>query len=155
MAAVMQPEGQEVSCVVIPTGATTLLLPNICVAEILPWRRIKPVSDGPDWCLGVLGWRGESVPVVSFDRFNGDSRGPGSGRCLVVMNRARSSDSRAFYALMTAGLPRMVQLAPDDIAGQPSGQPNHAEAMRARVGAEDIVVPNLTKLEEAITTLKL
>ena len=154
MAAVMNQEGSEVSCVVIPAGKRALLLPNVCVAEILPWRRIKVVADQPDWCLGLLGWRGESVPVVSFDKFNGDARAPTTGRCLVVMNRARRVDSRAFYALLAQGLPRMVQLSPDDVANQ-SGNLGNAESMFARVGTEDVVIPKLSVLEDAVTDLHL
>ena len=44
----------------IPLADTHLLLPNVTIAEILPWRRIKPLADGPKWCLGLLGWRGET-----------------------------------------------------------------------------------------------
>ena len=36
-------ELEELSCVLIPTQPVQLLLPNVCVAEIVPWRRIKPM----------------------------------------------------------------------------------------------------------------
>lgn len=153
MAAVMNQDTLDISCVVIPAGNTTLLLPNVCVAEILPWRRIKPLADQPEWCLGLLGWRGESVPVVSFDRFNGDSNGAERGRCLVVMNRARRAESRAFYALVAQGLPRILQLADDDVANQ-SGDLRGGEAIRAKVGTEAVIVPKLSVLEDAVTALK-
>lgn len=153
MAAVMNQDTVDISCVVIPTGNSVLLLPNVCVAEILPWRRIKPLADQPDWCLGLLGWRGESVPVVSFDRFNGDPNGPDSGRCLVVMNRARRESGRAFYAFVAQGLPRILQLADDDVVNQ-AGDLRNAEAIRAKVGTEPVIVPKLSVIEDAVTALK-
>ena len=58
----------ELSCVMLPLNGIQLLLPNVCVAEIVPWRRVKVLEDAPDWCLGLLGWRGESIPVVVFRR---------------------------------------------------------------------------------------
>lgn len=39
----------ELSCVLIPSGSFQLLLPNVSVAEILPWRRIKPIESSPAW----------------------------------------------------------------------------------------------------------
>ena len=91
MAAVVAEELSELSCVMIPLKDTQLLLPNVCIAEILPWRRVKALSDTPPWCLGLLGWRGEMVPVVRFETLNGAPGEPRkSGRCMVVMNRARN-----------------------------------------------------------------
>ena len=63
MVAVVAEDLTELSCVLIPLDGARLLLPNISVAEILPWRRVKALNDGPDWCLGLLGWRGETIPV--------------------------------------------------------------------------------------------
>ena len=149
MAAVLGQDVQDVSCVVLPLGTTTLLLPNVCVAEILTWRRTTPFDGQPDWCAGLLGWRGVSLPVVSFERFNGDRDGSFQGRCLVVMNRSSRSEGRPFYALISQGMPRMIQLSGDDVSSQ-GGQATEAEALRARVGAEDVVIPRLSALEAAV-----
>ena len=46
MAAVVAEDLTELSCVLIPLDGTRLLLPNISVAEILPWRRVKVLADG-------------------------------------------------------------------------------------------------------------
>ena len=107
---------EELSCVLIPTQPVQLLLPNVCVAEIVPWRRIKPMSNGPAWCLGQVGWRGEVLNVVSYGVLNGRGQARDEqGRCLVVMNRARTARGPQFYALAGTGLPRMVQLLADDL----------------------------------------
>ena len=29
------------------------------------------MEDAPPWCLGLLGWRGETVPVIQFETLNG------------------------------------------------------------------------------------
>ena len=82
MTAAVAQKISELSCVIIPLQGLQLLLPSVCIAEILPWRRIKPLKDGPEWCLGELGWRGEAVPVIRFERLNQPSADtPGSGRC--------------------------------------------------------------------------
>lgn len=153
MAAVVADEVSELSCVMIPLKGAQLLLPNVCVAEILPWRRVKALSDTPPWCLGLLGWRGEMVPVVRFETLNG---APGearkSGRCMVVMNRARNARGLPFYALAAEGLPRMVQLTSDDLANE-SCKLGVAEQVVVKVGTESAVIPNLEVIEAAVAKL--
>ena len=153
MAAVVAEELSELSCVMIPLKDTQLLLPNVCVAEILPWRRVKALSETPPWCLGLLGWRGEMVPVVRFETLNGAPGEPQkSGRCMVVMNRARNERGLPFYALATEGLPRMVQLTADDLANE-STRLGAAEQVVVKVGTETAVIPNLDVIETAVAKL--
>ena len=153
MAAIVAEELSELSCVMIPLQGSQLLLPNVCVAEILPWRRVKALSDTPPWCLGLLGWRGEMVPVVRFETLNGasgDARK--SGRCMVVMNRARNERGLPFYALAAEGLPRMVQLTADDLANE-STRLGPAEQVVVKVGTETAVIPNLDVIETQVAKL--
>lgn len=154
MAAVVAQELSELSCVLIPLNDGGLLLPNVCVAEILPWRRVKAVEGLPEWCLGLLGWRGELVPVVRFERLNDEHyQDRKMGRCMVVMNRTRVADGIPFYAIAAEGLPRMLQLAEDDLANLP-GKLGSAEVVSLRVGTENAVIPNLEMLERAVSKLK-
>ena len=155
MAAVMTQEQSELSCVLIPLNAGNLLLPNVCVAEILLWRRIKNLKDAPDWCLGLLGWRGQSIPVVRFERLNKSTNEERkTGRCMVVMNRARSSDGLAFYALAAKGLPRMVQLTDADLSNEPR-KLGPAEVAVVKLGMETATIPNLEFVESSIRQLDL
>jgi chemotaxis signal transduction protein len=152
-AAAVAQEPSELSCVLIPLEVGQLLLPSVCVAEIMPWRRIKVVADAPDWCLGLLGWRGEAVPVIRFELLNHprpDGRRP--GRCLVVMNRTGAS-AMPFYALAAEGLPRLVQLSETDLNDQDDAAGN-AEERIVRVGAETASIPSLGYLEEQVAGLQ-
>lgn len=153
MAAVVAEEQQELSCVVIPLQGTQLLLPNVCIAEILPWRRVKALGETPPWCLGLLGWRGEMVPVVRFEAMNG-LPGPvrKTGRCMVVMNRARNARGLPFYALAAEGLPRIVQLAADDLSHE-SSRLGPLESVVVKLGTESAVVPKLEVIETAVAKL--
>ncbi len=155
MAAVMTQEQSELSCVLIPLNAGNLLLPNVCVAEILLWRRIKSLAGAPDWCLGLLGWRGQSIPVVRFESLNNSrSEERKTGRCMIVMNRSRSSDGLAFYALAAHGLPRMVQLADDDLSNEPS-KLGPGEIVVVKLGTESAIIPNLDFIESNVRKLEL
>ena len=153
MVAVVAEDLTELSCVLIPLDGAHLLLPNISVAEILPWRRVKALNDGPDWCLGLLGWRGETIPVVRFEVLNGgDNTARRAGRCMIVMNRARTANGLPFYAIAAEGLPRMLQLTADDLSNE-SGRLGPAESVAVRLGTESAVIPNLDFLESQIASL--
>lgn len=153
MAAVAAKDETELACVLIPLGAMQLLLPNVSVAEITPWRRLKAWEASPDWCIGLLGWRGETVPVLDFEALsNPDAAGTERGRCLLIMNRARSSVGRPFYCLVSAGLPRLVHLTPADLESHPI-KLGDAEVASVMVGTEQAIVPNLSFIEERLASL--
>lgn len=151
MSAVVAQESAELSCLLIPLSqGIQLLLPGVCIAEVLPWRRVKPLRDAPEWCLGALGWRGEVVPTIRFEQLDLPAQeAPGAGRALVVMNRTQSSAGAPFYALAAAGLPRMVQLAGDDL-GAGEDPPGKAVAKVVRVGTETAWIPDLAYLEAQV-----
>jgi chemosensory pili system protein ChpC len=153
-AALSVDEAKELACVMIPLADTHLLLPNVTIAEILPWRRIKPLQNAPKWCLGLLGWRGETVPVIQFEALNGgaDSGAAARSRCLLIMNRARRANGRAFYGLASTGLPRIVHLSDDDLQNR-AVRLGPAEVAALNVGTEAAVVPNLSFIEEQLSML--
>jgi chemosensory pili system protein ChpC len=143
----------ELASVVIPTPGASLLLPNVCVAEIVPWRRIKPLDDGPTWCMGFVGWRGQVLTVVNFASLNDPNvPPPTAARCLVVMNRSRTNQGPAFYALAAQGLPRMLQLLEDDVinADEPLGI---ADVMKVELGTEVVTIPNLAFVEQELASI--
>lgn len=151
--ALRQDDASELSCVVIPIAGRQLLLPNVCVAEIMPWRRIKTVKDRAEWCMGYLGWRGQTIPVLNFAGFDAQPVRIQSGRCMIVMNRARNSTGPAFYALVAEGLPRMVQLTEEDLVSSDATL-GPADVMCIKVGTEDATIPDLGFLERNVAALQ-
>ncbi len=65
----MSQEPKELYSLLIPLKGERLLVPRMCVAEVIAFadaardRR----DDHPDWFLGTIEWNGQRVPVVSFD----------------------------------------------------------------------------------------
>jgi chemosensory pili system protein ChpC len=154
MAAVVADDTNELACVLIPLADTMLLLPSVTVAEIVPWRTIRKHPQAPAWCLGAFVWRGETLPVVQFERINGAADGTAAsrGRCLVIMNRTRHRNGRPFYALSAAGLPRIVHLTGEDVTNLPV-RLGAAETATVRLGTESAVVPNLSFIEDQLAKL--
>ena len=145
-------EEKELSCVVIPTVGENLLLPNVSVAEIVPWRRIKALQDGPRWCLGFTGWRGLTIPVLHYAGFADADHEVESARCLVVMNRARKSDGLPFYAYAAQSLPYMVQLGEEDLEGEAQTL-GPADVMKVSLGQTSATIPDLEFVESKVKEL--
>jgi chemosensory pili system protein ChpC len=104
--------------------------------------------------MGFLSWRGRMLSVVNFNSLN-DVEIPKevSARCLVVMNRARTREGPAFYALASNGLPRMLQLLEDDLSNADEGL-GVADVMKGEVGTEIATIPNLAYVEQEVALLK-
>ena len=147
--AAQQPVADEVSCVFVPLREQTLLIPNACVAEVVPWRRTKKLTGVPPWCVGVLGWRGESVVVLDFETvLDADDR-PQGHRAMLIVRKAQDWEGSAFYALATAGLPRLMALGEAELSSAAEDD-DAAIDLRVSVGAESVIIPKLSYLESQV-----
>ena len=154
MVMIAEDVGEDINCVVLPIGALGLLVPSVCVAEVLPWRRIREAEGTPDWMMGLMTWRGESIPVVRFETLNGSTDAVSSDcECVAVMNRCRTAHSEAFYAIATDGMPRMVQVGEADIFPEQTHL-GVAESAAVKVGTEQLRIPNLGYLEDQLMNLR-
>jgi chemosensory pili system protein ChpC len=153
MVAIAEEIGPDLSCVLLPVGSVSLLIPSACIAEVVPWRRVRDVPDTPSWLLGAMAWRGDNIPVLRFDALNvaADVQ-PVSDRCVAVMNRSHYAAGQPFYALVAAGLPRMVQVNDQDLMPDKC-ELGRAEAARATLGAEQISLPDLGYIEDQLAEL--
>jgi len=145
-------ESHSMSCLIIPVGESNLLLPNVTVAEIVPWRKIKKWDAAPQWCLGLLNWRGETVPVIRYEALNDTNATAKAGRCLLIMNRTQPGSAQHFYGLAIDGMPRLVRLGNDDIKNC-SRALKVADAAHLQIGLETATVPRLSYIEEQIGLL--
>lgn len=149
----MSHESPLIDVVLIPLAGGNVLLPNVCVAEILPWRRLTSEDGAPPWQLGVLRWREREIAVVSLEAVREgtvDALPAGEHpRCLVVMNRLRIGGDVEFYGIAADGLPRLLHLADEDLEVVASG--DGARMLEVRLGTESAFVPDLEWLEERIS----
>ena len=148
-------ESGEMACLLLPLDECDLLLPNDCVAEVMPWRRVKPAVGLPRWCLGTLGWRGRAVAVVDFGVISGLREQPRvNRRALVIVNRIHVHEGSVFYALACAGLPRILRASEEELqdAGSDAGVvlPPQAALSVLRLGTDVAIVPDLRFLEAEV-----
>ena len=145
----VQPDSAEekIRSLWVPLRDMNLLLPNVAVAEIGSYRLPEPQADMPAWFLGKVRWRGEYIPVISLEVICGmpESSNPVFSR-LMFMNSVRSSSPVRHYAIVTAGLPGLIQLGNDTPDDYELYEKDGLKCI-VRIGNERAVIPDLDCLQ--------
>ena len=104
----MNENSQTLPCVMIPMTDRQLLLPNVSIAEVVDFNSTDPGANTPDWLVGYLDWRGQTLPVISYDAANGGALtvpGENRGRIIVLNTIGPEHNKAPFMALVTQGIP--------------------------------------------------
>lgn len=145
---------ESLECMLIPIKAQTLIVPRRSVAEMALVAPIFPDNSGPDWFLGFYSWRNGRVPLVSFEKLNGESvAGINPNGRIAVFNSTGVSDDVPFIAIPTQGIPRVLSVSQEDILSSNQSGRTY-ETMLVRVGNEELAIPDITGLENAYCTYK-
>lgn len=137
----------------IPLTDRKLLLPNVAVAELVPYRRPTAMAGQPRWFLGELPWRDQRLPLISFEAATGAELEWGDTPRIVVLNAIGGRPLLSFIALLVQGIPRSLRVLPDiPSADVPLGP---MELAAVTVDDEILRIPDLEALEQLVADLKL
>lgn len=139
----------------LPLNQMKLLLPSTVIAEVLEYKEVEPAGHMPEWLLGMLQWRGRSVPLFCFEKLLGQDRSSRSVNTrYVVCNTLTGSRRIPFIAIQIEGMPQLhmitnAMLTDDNEAAveQPIVQG------RFRLQGEKVIVPNLDTMEKMLEHL--
>jgi chemosensory pili system protein ChpC len=156
----MSAELNELYSLLIPLRSERLLVPRMCVAEVIPFAAAERDADldAPQWYLGMIDWNGRRIPVVSFDvADDGDEtriRKPSRAR-IVVFHAITSQLRGGYYGVLTQGFPQLVRVNPDVVrydpeAELPEGQP---VLCRVRMIHEYPLIPDVERLERMLAEI--
>lgn len=133
----------------IPLARLNLLLPNSAVAEVAYYTKPEPISESPGWLLGLLPWRGRSLPLISFElACMKPSPPPGPQTKLAIINALGGNSELNFFAIATQGLPQLLQVDEDTVA--PLGNDMERNPMilsHVTVAGLQAIIPDLDALE--------
>lgn len=91
----------------IPLAGASLLVPSAAVAEVTSPTDLHRLPGAPAWVLGVMGWRSQPVPVISFEALIGQPIPPLSDNAkIVVLYPLSGPRDREFYAVLSLAEPR-------------------------------------------------
>lgn len=138
-----------ISSFYLPVCTGKLLLPNVSVAEVVEYQQPEQ-SDGPEYHLGMVRWRGIQVPLVSFELANDQRFSVSKTSRIAVINSVGEHNGKLpFFAMVTQGIPRLVKITEESIEHSPE-KPGPAESAKVRVDGEEASIPNLAYLESMI-----
>jgi chemosensory pili system protein ChpC len=151
-------EPKELYSLLIPLRGERLLVPRMCVAEVIAFAEATRNREAelPDWYLGTIEWNNRRVPVVSFDGPGVEERKGKRNRTRVVVFHAITQELRGgYYGILTQGFPQLVRVNPDVLGldteqGLPAGFP---ALCRARMIHEYPLIPDVERLERLLAEL--
>ena len=95
---------------VVPLNDRSLLLPNVALAELMPYRAPLAIPGMPAWMLGQVAWRDLRLPLLSFEAASDGQAQIGSTARVAVINALGGRPHVKFLALLVQGIPRSVKL---------------------------------------------
>ena len=156
----MSSEPSELYSLLIPLEGERLLVPRVCVAEVIMFSSPERASEGddlPSWCLGRVEWNGRRVPVVSFEGISGDETQKRTGRTRIAIFHAIGKNLKiGYFGIITQGFPKLVRVN-RDVVSLESDQPAWPEAQpglcRTRMINEYPLIPDMERLETMLAEL--
>ena len=149
-----QPVMTQIATLLIPVGGKQLVLPNVTVAEIIPFADPVPEDDVPTWYLGCFTWRNTRVPLVSFEAINDEPfAGRSHNRRIAILNNVIGDATLPFCGIVTEGLPRLMRLLPDEIVNDEEAIVGPAEIGRVLVNGERASIPNVAYIQQQVLRL--
>jgi len=137
----------------VPLEETNLLVPNVAIAEVINYQPLDLIHDGPDWLLGCLRWREQELPVVSAEHLCGFRLPQGDrGSRISVINSVCPGEELPFYAIVTAGIPRLFSADEDALGASVLGERELPDTVAdvVRIGSEEALVPDLEKIQAMV-----
>jgi chemosensory pili system protein ChpC len=156
----MTTDPKELYSLLIPLQTERLLVPRMCVAEVIAFADAAKSRDdaAPDWYLGAIEWNNRRLPVVTFDAQRSDERKSKRSRTRVVVFHAITDAIKGgFYGILTQGFPQLVRVNAD-VLGLETEQPLPAglpALCRARMIHEYPLIPDVERLESMIGEMPL
>jgi chemosensory pili system protein ChpC len=137
---------------IIPLTGMNLVLPNTSIAEVINYTKPLPVKNSPDWFLGMVNWRGLTIPIVSFEKANDvkSARQSKSTR-IAVLNGLSGNDDLSFYGVIVQGIPRLATL--DEASIEEISKPKVKLPLalaQTEIAEQEAVIPDQKQIEEML-----
>lgn len=143
-----------VSSLLVPVQNKSLLVPNVVVAEVVPLQAIESIANSPPWLVGYSLWRGEQIPVLSFEIANSQVHGQDSDNArLAVINAVGENSNLHFFGLLVQGIPRMIKLTENEVREDKQTATGAAEKMAVITQLGKAVIPDMDYLESLVARL--
>ena len=137
---------------IIPLTDMNLVLPNTSIAEIIGYNKPSPVKKSPEWFLGIMSWRGLTIPIVSFEKANEVRFAKQSKSTrIAVLNGISGYAELTFYGVVVQGIPRLASLDEASIQEITDPEVNLPLALaQAEIAEQNAVIPDQKLIEKML-----
>jgi chemosensory pili system protein ChpC len=154
-------EHDELYSLLIPLRNERILVPRMCVAEVIAFAETekRKDDDAPDWLIGTIEWNGRRVPVISLDQGGDETMEPtgrrGSRSRIVIFHQIGHALKSGYYGVLTQGFPQLVRVNRDVLTLDTDAPPPADVPMlcRVRMIHEFPLVPDLERIEQRLADL--
>ncbi|AVX14932.1 CheW-like domain [Streptococcus pneumoniae] len=146
---VISQDAESLTGLLMPLADRMLLVPNVAVAELIPYRAPQAVQGMPAWFLGQVQWRDLSLPLLSFEAASGGEPQPvGSAARVAVLNAVGGRDHVKFIALLVQGIPHSIKVDASLARADVELAPLELDAVN--LGDMQARIPDLVGLEQKL-----
>lgn len=144
---------EELYSLLIPLRSERLVLPRICVAEVIRYHMPSGDEQPSGWFRGMIRWNNRAIPVISFEMLCGQAFSITSGRTRLVVVNPLDTAGCAHYGVLAEGFPQMVKVNREVVVLDSTYQvpPNAPILCRISMLKEQALIPDLEAIEQRIT----
>ncbi|MGQ7816178.1 chemotaxis protein CheW [Metapseudomonas furukawaii] len=147
-AVTQQTGASSLTGLLLPLSDRTLLVPNVALAELIPYRAPQASPGLPAWLLGQIAWRDLRLPLLSFEAAAGGEARVGPGARVAVLNALGGRPHVKFIALLLQGIPRSLRL--EENLPRANAPLSVLELDAVQLGSDVVKVPDLVALEQML-----
>jgi len=144
---------KDVYSFLIPMIENNLLLPNVAVAEIVPFMNVDLMEDAEssdDWEIGRIIWRNIEIPVVSLERIQGKKDlGELRRSRIAIVYTLNGNQKVPYVAIMAQGIPRLIPVDKDNCEVLDDELVKGVKAW-AQVDGRKALIPDLDLIENML-----
>lgn len=143
----------ELDCLLVPLKDRNLIMPNVTVAEVIPFSHLLTTNASTEWVLGRLDWRGTLVPAICYEILNGQpSPAPNPDARFIIVNNGSQGSPIPFYAILVQGIPRLMHLQETDLQQVDAMGMGGFDQVAVNMDGVTAMIPNLELLEQYVTS---
>lgn len=148
---------KAIHCLTLPLFDETILLPNAAIAEVVTFKSLESMQNGPQWFLGYVNWRDYRVPLISFESISGkEVKKAKKNSQIAILNTLNGNTQLPYIGLLTQGIPSLAIVKEDELKDISTGV-----SERPYVGAYidlagiKAIIPSIDEIEQRIVRLHL
>jgi len=147
-------DDKALKCIILTLRKENVLVPSSMVAEIVSVENIEEIADSPDWLIGKFKWRGEDLPILSFEVADGEEELSVIRSTQVAVLHVLNDDSgldSPYIGLKVSGVPHVNRFTQDQIVINEGKNTDHPMiAQRVKVNGVSMSILDIDAMETMV-----